>query len=188
MDGGGPVSERPPIDGRAAQRPQPGGSQPAQELQAGFGADPLGRDRHGLGLDPRLERHGLVEQVDRGLVATAQAGQWRLLQLDDGRDRGAGVLALELAELPLPGEHPQRVAEQHLQTGRQIGGERQRLQARPRDDRRHRRQLGIELGVRQVPDRVGHGLPRTPPGAVASLAACAASKTPLSDTDGTSRV
>ena len=70
MDGG-PTSEGPEIDDVAPQRPQSGSAQPAQELQAGFGADALGRDRHGLGLDSRFERNGLVEQVDRRLFATS---------------------------------------------------------------------------------------------------------------------
>ena len=89
----------------------------------GRGADPVGRDRHPLGLDERLERQTLVDDVEGAvgvIVAVRPAGeeprQRGVLDVEHRRDRGAAVLAAQLAELPLPAEHPQRIGDERLQT------------------------------------------------------------------------
>ena len=114
--------EPPPLHDPGAQRAQAGQGEATQQLQAGLGPDPLGRHGHRLGLDPGFERHGFVDEIDRRTGRAApQSRQRRLVDLDDRRDRRSGVLAPQLAELPLAAEQPQRIAEQRLQAGGQVG-------------------------------------------------------------------
>jgi hypothetical protein len=76
-----------------------------------------------------------------------------------GRHRRAAVGRLELAELPLPGQQPQRVPDLGAQRAGEVGGAGPSLQAVPQA---HRREVPMGQGRREVGDtELTHGRPST---------------------------
>ena len=98
---------------RLAQRRARG----AQRVQAGLPAQARMRAPHRLGLDARFDRRALrVERLPWLLRVGARAKRIDRRAAHGERDpqRRAGILALELVELPLARQHPQRIRERRL--------------------------------------------------------------------------
>jgi hypothetical protein len=91
-----------------------------------------------LALDECLERE--IRPVGLRLTAVRagpEAREPRPLEAEPRLHRRPGVLALELARLPLAGEEPQRVVRLRLQALVDVLAARERLDARPERDRGH---------------------------------------------------
>ena len=99
----------------------------------------MGPDR--LGLHRRLEPEAVAGVVASpgGGVGVEGAGevprQLRAFALDAHVDRGAGILAGELEELPLAAEQPERVGDLGGQGRLEVRRERQPFEPGPRVDR-----------------------------------------------------
>ena len=115
-----------------------GAGEQADEVAPGDGGEAPVQHRR-LGLDDRLQRggHRVVRHDRRAVAARAQAGQRALLDAHPDLDRRAGVLGGELADLPLPGELPQRVVQPGGQAVGEVEALRARFQSGPGGDRRH---------------------------------------------------
>jgi len=83
----------------------------------------------GFTLDPRLERNLAVvgQNVGAGTITVERGG----LISDPRIDWRAGVVAFELAELPLPGQEPERIAHLGAQAALEIGATRAAFEAIP---------------------------------------------------------
>jgi hypothetical protein len=96
---------------------------------------------HRFVLDERFERHAVAVVARRAYHRVWRdgsgvvAGQARLLSTPARHHRRAVVLALELAELPLARQHPERIVEPGLQAGVHLGVAAARFQAYPAGDR-----------------------------------------------------
>ena len=125
------------------------GPQHAQEVQSRVDGEPQGAQlvdpvrASGAPLDQDLQRHG-AGVVRRRLrlrlrreLAEVDPGERRRVRAHARHDRGPGVLALELADLPLAGEHPHRVEHAGAQARLQVVAPGIRLDAGPARDRRH---------------------------------------------------
>ena len=85
-------------------------------------------------LDDALERLRRRHRHERAVVARSVRAQRRGLPLHAGGDRVAGVVAAELADLPLASEHPQRIGDPGLDSGVELVVVRRALDAIPRAD------------------------------------------------------
>ena len=109
-----------------------------EEVDPGFGGEgerrsscrellPLDVDLHGR----RVGREG-DRRRDRDVVRIGEGvAERQPLQLVAHADRAGCVLAPELAELPLPGEHPHRIGDRRAESRFQHGSSGGRLQAVP---------------------------------------------------------
>ena len=128
------------------------GVQQAQEVQPGFdrqaqGAVLAGADR--LALHQRFQGHG-PGVVARGAELRVGLDGAGVVAGDGGADRpparqhrGAGVLALELARLPLPGQQPQGIVDAGVHACAHLVVAAARFQADPAGDRSHWRYLTL---------------------------------------------
>src|SRR5690606_38256559 len=93
-------------------------------------------------LDLRLQRHVGLKRLG-GVPVRLVRLQARGSEVHACQDGGTGVVALELPDLPLAGEHPQRVTDLGLQRAVEVQRARAALEAVPERDARcgPRRQL-----------------------------------------------
>ena len=149
------VGEAPP-----PEQPQPVG--PRLRSQPAVAAD---QAPHPFGLDQRLEGHGRRVVVDPapptrrrwghgGRVPGPEARQRRLPALDGDGDGGAGVVARQLAQLPLPVQQPQRIGDGGGERVGQVGRLVERLQPAPGGDGRGHDQsfpnTGLVVGANRL--------------------------------------
>lgn len=107
--------------------------QEGEEAPAGVCTQhPIERNRQPL--DARLERDRARVGLERG-ASGAHARQGRRLPRHLCGDRRSDVLTLELAELPLPREHPQRVVNPRLEDTIEVDPSRARLEPAPHAER-----------------------------------------------------
>ena len=136
--------------GVRSRRRGPVHPQEAQEVEPGFDGETAASrgGAHRLPLHGDLERQVPVVVVGGSLgcvrsgPASVQARDAPAHGLEPGLDRRPCVLAVELAELPLPSQQPQRVGDLRPQTGSEVVGSGERLEPLPGRDRAHGRLLG----------------------------------------------
>jgi hypothetical protein len=131
------------------------GRHPTQEQRRGLDAH-RERPREVLLLDGHLERHGLVVRRGRS-PGERDPVEGREPGRDAGVDRRRGILGLQLAQLPLPGQEPQPVAHLGAQAAGEVERPRPRLQPVVGRDRRDPEDLLEHVGRGDRVEELLHG-------------------------------
>lgn len=128
----------------------------AADGQAQVEGDPVGaeRERQGPPLGDRLQRPVGRQGFD-GAAGGPEPARRRGVHRVRRGDRRPGVRATELAELPLPREHPQRVADLRAQRPVEVGGAGPALEPVPQAD--GRRCAAVECRPEVVDTGLSHG-------------------------------
>ena len=152
----GVVEQRLSISGRAGQS---GVVESREQRRPRLGPGPQTRAKpvstRQFRLDQRLEQVVRTEPLAVGQIPSPPAVDRHGVGHDPHGQRRAGVLALELAQLPLPAQQPERVVDPRLDPGPRIAGRALRLQSGP--GRRIAERRDVELDERLGVDDPGHG-------------------------------